>query len=72
MKEEEAHDEHLFITTHQISELWFKQLLWELNSIQKLIITQIDNNFDNKVGHVSTEKIKINYFYYIYNLTKTN
>jgi tryptophan 2,3-dioxygenase len=28
-----AHDEHLFIITHQAYELWFKQVLWELNSI---------------------------------------
>jgi tryptophan 2,3-dioxygenase len=28
-----AHDEHLFIVTHQASELWFKQLLHDLLSI---------------------------------------
>jgi tryptophan 2,3-dioxygenase len=31
-----AHDEHLFIVTHQAYELWFKQILWELGSIHKI------------------------------------
>jgi tryptophan 2,3-dioxygenase len=30
---EMAHDELLFITVHQVYELWFKQMLWELDSI---------------------------------------
>lgn len=30
---EDAHDEMLFIITHQTYELWFKQLLFELNSV---------------------------------------
>jgi len=29
----EAHDEMLFIVTHQVYELWFKQIIHELNSI---------------------------------------
>ena len=29
-----AHDELLFITVHQVYELWFKQLLFELESIR--------------------------------------
>ncbi len=28
-----AHDEHLFIIIHQVYELWFKQILWELKSV---------------------------------------
>ncbi|HAG91614.1 MAG TPA: tryptophan 2,3-dioxygenase [Bdellovibrionales bacterium] len=31
-----AHDEHLFIIVHQVYELWFKQILWEVNSILDL------------------------------------
>nr|ALQ52682.1 tryptophan 2,3-dioxygenase [Nilaparvata lugens] len=31
-----AHDEHLFIITHQAYELWFKQILYELDSVRKL------------------------------------
>jgi tryptophan 2,3-dioxygenase len=32
-----AHDEHLFIIIHQAYELWFKQLIFELDSIIKLL-----------------------------------
>ena len=31
-----AHDEHLFIIIHQAYALWFKQILWELDSVVKL------------------------------------
>ena len=31
-----AHDEHLFIIIHQTYELWFKQVLWELDSVVRL------------------------------------
>jgi tryptophan 2,3-dioxygenase len=31
--QEDAHDEMLFIITHQTYELWFKQLLFEVNSV---------------------------------------
>ena len=37
----EAHDEHLFIVTHQSYEIWFKQVLYELSSVQKLIIKKL-------------------------------
>ena len=30
---DEAHDEHLFIVIHQTYELWFKQILHEINSV---------------------------------------
>ncbi len=33
---ETAHDEMLFIITHQVYELWFKQILFELDSIFKV------------------------------------
>ncbi|XP_030626197.1 tryptophan 2,3-dioxygenase B isoform X2 [Chanos chanos] len=32
------HDEHLFIVTHQAYELWFKQVLWELDSVRELFV----------------------------------
>lgn len=35
-----AHDEHLFIVVHQTYELWFKQLIFELNSIREKIEPQ--------------------------------
>ena len=30
----EVHDEHLFIVTHQAYELWFKQVIFEIDSIR--------------------------------------
>ncbi|KAL0273205.1 UNVERIFIED_CONTAM: hypothetical protein PYX00_005936 [Menopon gallinae] len=32
----EVHDEHLFIVTHQAYELWFKQIIWEVDSVRAL------------------------------------
>jgi tryptophan 2,3-dioxygenase len=32
-----AHDEMLFIITHQAYELWFKQIIWELESVIRLL-----------------------------------
>jgi len=32
----QVHDEHLFIITHQAYELWFKQIIFELDSIREL------------------------------------
>lgn len=37
---ERVHDEHLFIITHQAYELWFKQILFELDSIRPLLHTK--------------------------------
>ncbi|XP_077558615.1 tryptophan 2,3-dioxygenase vermilion isoform X2 [Haemaphysalis longicornis] len=34
---ERVHDEHLFIITHQTYELWFKQIIFELDSIKPLL-----------------------------------
>ncbi|XP_041359495.1 tryptophan 2,3-dioxygenase-like isoform X3 [Gigantopelta aegis] len=31
-----VHDEHLFITTHQAFELWFKQILVEIDSVREM------------------------------------
>lgn len=36
-KQEYAHDEHLFIVTHQAYELWFKQIIFELDSVRSLL-----------------------------------
>src|SRR5690606_13313717 len=33
----EAHDEHFFIIVHQVYELWFKQILHEVDSILKIL-----------------------------------
>ncbi|XP_053975131.1 tryptophan 2,3-dioxygenase isoform X1 [Hylaeus anthracinus] len=32
----EVHDEHLFIVTHQAYELWFKQIIYELDTVRAL------------------------------------
>ncbi|KAK6493974.1 tryptophan 2,3-dioxygenase-like [Huso huso] len=38
LKGNKIHDEHLFIVTHQAYELWFKQILWELDSVRDIFI----------------------------------
>ncbi|KAJ8399261.1 hypothetical protein AAFF_G00412990 [Aldrovandia affinis] len=38
LKGNKIHDEHLFIITHQAYELWFKQVLWELDSVREIFI----------------------------------
>ncbi len=39
-----AHDEMLFIITHQVYELWFKQILHELKSVQQIFKNPINDN----------------------------
>lgn len=46
----EAHDETLFIVVHQAYELWFKQMLHDLNSV--LSIFAKDNVPDNELGTI--------------------
>ncbi|KAG7461697.1 hypothetical protein MATL_G00193890 [Megalops atlanticus] len=46
LKGNKIHDEHLFIVTHQAYELWFKQILWELDSVRDIFIS----------GHVRDER----------------
>lgn len=36
-----AHDEHLFIVTHQVYELWFKQILHEIDSIAEIFSHEV-------------------------------
>ncbi|XP_003970695.1 tryptophan 2,3-dioxygenase A [Takifugu rubripes] len=38
IKGSKIHDEHLFIVTHQAYELWFKQILFELDSVRDIFI----------------------------------
>ncbi|XP_046569229.1 tryptophan 2,3-dioxygenase-like [Haliotis rubra] len=35
------HDEHLFIITHQAYELWFKQMLYEIDSVREIFNTKL-------------------------------
>jgi tryptophan 2,3-dioxygenase len=37
LRKQEAHDEMLFIVIHQAYELWFKQLLYEVNSVAAIM-----------------------------------
>ena len=39
---DEVHDEHLFIITHQAYELWFKQIIYELDSVRKVLGNQVN------------------------------
>uniref|UniRef100_A0AAX7VVR0 tryptophan 2,3-dioxygenase n=1 Tax=Astatotilapia calliptera TaxID=8154 RepID=A0AAX7VVR0_ASTCA len=52
LKADKIHDEHLFIVTHQAYELWFKQILFELDSVREIFIS----------GHVRDERnmLKVN------------
>ena len=34
-----AHEEHLFIVIHQVYELWFKQILHEIDSVRRIFLT---------------------------------
>lgn len=45
-KESASHDEMLFIITHQAYELWFKQILFELDSILEIISPEIVDERD--------------------------
>ncbi|XP_066599386.1 tryptophan 2,3-dioxygenase [Prorops nasuta] len=44
-----VHDEHLFIVTHQAYELWFKQIIYELDSVRELFSCE-------KIGYESTTR----------------
>ncbi len=57
-----AHDEMLFIVIHQAYELWFKQILFELDFISKTFSKEVinDNSEDlNLVRHRFSRIIKI-------------
>ncbi len=60
---EPAHDEMLFIIVHQAYELWFKQVLYELEFVMNVFKkTNIDDNSEdlNLVRHRLNRVIKIN------------
>lgn len=43
-----VHDEHLFIITHQAYELWFKQILFEIDSVRKLFMNPLKTLDESK------------------------
>ena len=46
--DQHAHDEMLFIITHQVYELWFKQIIYELDSILKMF--SLKNVDESNIG----------------------
>ena len=52
-----AHEEMLFIITHQVYELWFKQILYELDSI--LTIFQNDYIVEKEMGVINSRVLRI-------------
>ncbi|XP_057319775.1 tryptophan 2,3-dioxygenase [Microplitis mediator] len=56
----EVHDEHLFIVTHQAYELWFKQIIYELDSVRKLFNSEaetIENNINDNSSDDSKKSV---------------
>ncbi|BFZ14517.1 hypothetical protein BsWGS_17556 [Bradybaena similaris] len=41
IKQKPVHDEHLFIVTHQAYELWFKQILHEVDSVRHIFMLPV-------------------------------
>ncbi|XP_059163164.1 tryptophan 2,3-dioxygenase-like isoform X2 [Physella acuta] len=41
VKNKAVHDEHLFIITHQAYELWFKQVLYEIDSVREMFMLPV-------------------------------
>jgi len=57
---EVAHDEHLFIIVHQVYELWFKQILWEMDSILNLFSKdKLDEKWMDLINHRLQRVIEI-------------
>ena len=52
-----AHEEMLFIITHQVYELWFKQILYELDSILKIF--QKDYIVEKEIGVINSRILRI-------------
>ena len=53
-----AHDEMLFIITHQVYELWFKQILFEIDSIFEVFHAQVID--ESQVGIAVSRLHRIN------------
>ncbi|CAL7936975.1 unnamed protein product [Xylocopa violacea] len=58
----EVHDEHLFIITHQAYELWFKQIIYELDSVRALFNSD-SNSYESLNGtsnnHTAVQKNRV-------------
>ena len=51
---QEVHDEHLFIVTHQAYELWFKQVIFEIDSIRECFLD------DSGVNEARILEVRVN------------
>lgn len=51
------HDEHLFIVTHQTFELWFKQVLKELDSVAKIFQTAKDGKLEREAAEIICHRL---------------
>ncbi len=59
-KGDTAHDEHLFIVVHQVYELWFKQMIWEIDSVLKLFSNKsLDEKWMDLIDHRLQRVIEI-------------
>ncbi|XP_021339203.1 tryptophan 2,3-dioxygenase-like isoform X2 [Mizuhopecten yessoensis] len=52
-----VHDEHLFIITHQAYELWFKQILFELDSVREIFTVPVLD--EGKARHINNRLSRI-------------
>jgi tryptophan 2,3-dioxygenase len=50
------HDEHLFIVVHQAFELWFKQILFELDWIRNTMITMINQGINKNLFKINSHE----------------
>ena len=57
-KEEEAHEEMLFVIIHQTYELWFKQILHELTSVMSLF--QANKIDESNIGVIVNRMDRVN------------
>lgn len=56
----DVHDEHLFIVVHQVYELWFKQIIYELDSVRNIFMSpKVDDRHMLKVNTRLQRIVKI-------------
>ncbi|XP_011646889.1 tryptophan 2,3-dioxygenase isoform X1 [Pogonomyrmex barbatus] len=69
---DEVHDEHLFIVTHQAYELWFKQIIFELDSVRALFNSESnDCNVSNGSPNDHLITNRSNGMFHVLNESKT-
>lgn len=64
-----AHDEHLFIITHQAYELWFKQIIYELDSVRALLQRRDGGSESNNLV-VTSRLSRITLIWKVYSLSQ--